>query len=238
MAKAFQRMLERFGLTERILGVNADNASANDKQTTKLSSFDNSFKEEYRARCFNHTTQLSAKTLLKPFNTALSGGAADEVDMTDEDDDLPILEADEDGEEERDEDEDEAEEDEDQDDEDDGIDELETLSEEERTQVLEDTAAVRATVTKVRTHEVIMFTFLIIGISTGTTTFFRNHSFNDNRSACLASNLLRTRPQSEAYPTRCGNAMEFHLRNDEFCAQIQARYRSSHRRQSLEAEEV
>jgi hypothetical protein len=64
MAKAFQDMLEQFGLTERILGINADNASANDKQTTQLSSLNNSFKEEYQAHCFNHTLQLSAKTLL------------------------------------------------------------------------------------------------------------------------------------------------------------------------------
>ena len=47
MAKAFQDMLEQFGLTEKILGINADNASANDKQTMKLSSLNNSFKEEY-----------------------------------------------------------------------------------------------------------------------------------------------------------------------------------------------
>ncbi|KAG1724798.1 hypothetical protein EDB19DRAFT_1834044 [Suillus lakei] len=48
MAKAFQAMLERFGLTKRILAVNADNATANDAQTTKL---------------------LSAKALLKPFSS-------------------------------------------------------------------------------------------------------------------------------------------------------------------------
>ena len=71
MALAFQDMLERFGLTQKILAVNADNATANDKQTMKLSKLANSFEEEHRARCFNHTIQLSAKTLLKPFNTAL-----------------------------------------------------------------------------------------------------------------------------------------------------------------------
>jgi hypothetical protein len=147
-------MLEWFDLTEKILGLNADNATANDTQTTKLDSFDNSFKEEYRVWCFNHTLQLSAKTLLRPFNTALSREAADDVDITDEDDDdPPILEADKEGEEEEDENENENEEDKDKDEEDDGIDELETLNKEERTQVLEDTAAVRATVTKVRDHE-------------------------------------------------------------------------------------
>src|SRR5882762_9189483 len=209
MAKAFQDMLEQFGITEKILGLNADNASANDKQTTKLSSLDNSFKEEYQARCFNHTLQLSAKSLLKPFNTALSREAADNVDITDEeDDDPPILEADEEGKEE--EDENEEDEDEDKDNEDDGIDELDMLNEEEWTQVLEDTAAVRATVTKVHNHKA-ENVHLIIDISTDTTTLFCNHSFNNNCSAHLAPDLLQTWPQREAYPTRCGNAMELHL---------------------------
>ena len=43
MVKAFQAMLKCFGLTEKILAVNADNATANDKQTTKLDSLNNSF---------------------------------------------------------------------------------------------------------------------------------------------------------------------------------------------------
>jgi hypothetical protein len=33
---------------------------------------ENSFEEVNRARCFNHTLQLSAKTLLKPFNAGMS----------------------------------------------------------------------------------------------------------------------------------------------------------------------
>jgi hypothetical protein len=43
MALAFQRMLEGFGLTEKIHAVNADNTTANDKPTTKLDTLDNSF---------------------------------------------------------------------------------------------------------------------------------------------------------------------------------------------------
>jgi hypothetical protein len=88
--------------------------------------------------------QLSAKTLLKPFNTALSG---QDIDITDkEDDNLLIPEAEEEGEEE---------DDNDNDNEDNGIDELDTLTEEEWMQVLEDTAAVCTTLTKVCTpsHE-------------------------------------------------------------------------------------
>jgi hypothetical protein len=144
MAKAFQNMLERFGLTEKILSFNADNATANDKQTTKLSTLDNSFEEQNRARCFNHTVQLSAKTLLTPFNTALSGKAQDSIEMAAEDDDDQLVpEVDE-------EEGDEEDVDEEKDDEDDGIDELEQLSGYEREEILEETVAVRETVTKVR----------------------------------------------------------------------------------------
>ncbi|KAG1750336.1 uncharacterized protein EDB91DRAFT_1196368 [Suillus paluster] len=79
MAKFFQAMLERFGLTKRILAVNADNATANDSQTTKLASLDNSFESVNRVRCFNHTLQLAAKALLKPFNSeSLSASEADD----------------------------------------------------------------------------------------------------------------------------------------------------------------
>jgi hypothetical protein len=149
MAKAFQAMLERFGLTEKILAVNADNATANDKQTTKLDSLNNSFNEENRVRCFNHTIQLSATTLLKPFNPALSRKAADEVEASEEDAEEELL-----PEIEEEEGEDEGEDDDDQDDEDDGIDELQELTESERERVLENTAVVCQTVTnlKVMSH--------------------------------------------------------------------------------------
>lgn len=149
MARAFQKMLEEFGLTEKILSFNADNASPNDTQTTKLDQLDNSFDKENRARCFNHTLQLSAKTLLKPFNSALSGKAteSDEIAIPDgiEDPDGLLMPEDE-GEGEG-EDEDEVM---DHDDEDDGIDELAELDEDEQTRLLEDTATVRQAVTKVR----------------------------------------------------------------------------------------
>jgi len=142
MAKAFQDMLERFCLTEKILAVNADNATANDKQTTKLNDLDNSFNEANRVRCFNHTVQLSAKALLTPFNTALSGKVADDNEVAGEtDNETPVPEFDDD--------EDQDEELEDKDDEDDGIDELQELNDNERDQVLKSTAAVRGAVTKV-----------------------------------------------------------------------------------------
>ena len=146
MAVAFQKMLERFGLTKKIHTVNADNASANNKLMAKLDASDNSFEKDNHVRCFNHTMQLSAKTLLAPFNTAISQKATQDGEMPEEDDDRPTLEEDEDNEDNEDNEEDDAQ---CANDEDDGIDELGELSESERAGVLESTAAVRETVTKV-----------------------------------------------------------------------------------------
>jgi len=77
MANAFQVMLKQSGLSKKILAINADNTTSNDTQTTKLDELDNSFDQENHVWCFNHTLQLSAKSLLKPFNTALSGTTTD-----------------------------------------------------------------------------------------------------------------------------------------------------------------
>jgi hypothetical protein len=152
MARAFQGMLERFGLTEKILSFNADNATSNDTQTTKLDQLDNAFEEANRVRCFNHTLQLSAKSLLKPFNAAISSSTTDDAAAQDVDDDDQAAYAD-DEEDERGEEEEEEEDVEgvvEDDVEDDNIDELQELSEEERERVLEETAVVRETVSKVR----------------------------------------------------------------------------------------
>jgi hypothetical protein len=130
MAKAFQAMLECFGLKEKILTVNADNAMANNNQTTKLNTLNNSFEEANRVRCFNHTLQLSAKALLAPFNTAISRNAIGDDEVPEEDSDnelLPEVGQDNgDGDGEGDDDNDDKEEG--NDDEDDSIDELQDLS--------------------------------------------------------------------------------------------------------------
>jgi len=149
MAMAFQEMLEWFGLTEKIHVLNADNATSNDKQTTKLDALPNSFEEENRVRCFNHTMQLSAKSLLAPLNPAISQKATQDDEMPEEDEDQPLPEDDAEDEDD-DDDEENVEED---DDADDGINELEELSEDEQAQVLKNTAEVRETVTKVSHHE-------------------------------------------------------------------------------------
>ena len=91
MALAFQKMLARFGLTEKIHAVNADNAMANDKQTIKLNALPNSFEKENCVRCFNHTLQLSAKALLAPFNPAISQKATQDDEMPEEGDDDQLL---------------------------------------------------------------------------------------------------------------------------------------------------
>ena len=142
MANTFQKMLQQFGLTEKILSVNADNASPNNTLTTKLDQLDNAFEGENRARCFNHTLQLSTQALLNPFNIGLSGNETDDDNQPtqDNDGDLAMVEDDE---------EDEEEQAEGEDDEDDNINELEELSEEECCQVLQETVVVRETVTKV-----------------------------------------------------------------------------------------
>jgi hypothetical protein len=147
MANAFQDMLEKSGLTTKILAINADNATSNDTQTTKLDQLDNSFDEENRVRCFNHTLQLSVKSLLKPFNTAISEKSTNnnDDDATAQDHDDSQVLPDDSEEEGRDEEEIYIE----GDVEDDCVNELQELSEDERVQVLEETAVVRETITKV-----------------------------------------------------------------------------------------
>jgi hypothetical protein len=110
----------------------------------------NSFKLENCVRCFNHTLQLSAKTLLHPFyvglgkTTELEDGENNDVDdLLDQDDD----------------DDDDDDEDNDDvglpdvpniDDVDDGIDELDALDVDEYNTIIADTAAIRETVSKLR----------------------------------------------------------------------------------------
>ncbi|KAI9459955.1 hypothetical protein HD554DRAFT_2029024, partial [Boletus coccyginus] len=52
LAKAFQAMLSQFRLTDKILSLNADNATNNDKQVDALAALDNSFEVDQRVRCF------------------------------------------------------------------------------------------------------------------------------------------------------------------------------------------
>jgi hypothetical protein len=109
-----------------------------------LDELPNTFEELNRVRCFNHTIQLSAKALLKPFHSAGSVEADNEIKY--DDDGMPALQA-VDDEEEEDEDEegdpglnDDGEEEEDP---------LGALDDNEREQLINDTEAVRTTLNKV-----------------------------------------------------------------------------------------
>jgi len=46
MVNTFQKMLQQFKLTKKILTVNADNTTLNDMQTIKLDQLDNTFDKE------------------------------------------------------------------------------------------------------------------------------------------------------------------------------------------------
>jgi hypothetical protein len=70
-----------------VLAINMDNVTSNDKQTTKLAALNNSFEVFNRVRCFNHTFQLSAKTLLRPLNSGILGDSSSTSDNEDEGDD-------------------------------------------------------------------------------------------------------------------------------------------------------
>ncbi|KIK90254.1 hypothetical protein PAXRUDRAFT_152020 [Paxillus rubicundulus Ve08.2h10] len=143
MAKALQAMLERFGLKHRVLTVNADNASANNTQTKMLAHLNNSFQSVNHARCYNHTLQLSAKALLKPFSTSTAGSDPDsEGKVTDDAELLLILDDDLDlG----------ADSVSKVDDVDDSIDELQELNNLDRQRILNEMVAVKTTIAKVST---------------------------------------------------------------------------------------
>jgi hypothetical protein len=51
--------------------------------STHLNDMDNAFDKVNRVRCFNHTLQISAKTLIRPFNAGLSPIKAEDGDNID-----------------------------------------------------------------------------------------------------------------------------------------------------------
>lgn len=175
LARAFQNMLITHGLKNRvcycslssvrgdliplqILAFTGDNATSNDKQTTFLDRLPNAFEDINRVRCFNHTMQLSAKALIKPFDVSTTVAASDSTDEpADADDMLSIeegndAEAEEDGEGDTDSDSVSGNDQDEQDAEYDDIDAFETLDPEAQQELLEATAAVRTTLDKVRAH--------------------------------------------------------------------------------------
>jgi hypothetical protein len=149
MANTFQKMLQQFRWTKKIHSVNTDNASPNNTLTTKLDQLDNTFEEQNQAWCFNHTLQLSAQALLKPFNVSLSRNVTDNDNQSTQDDDGDLVMVEDDKEDK----EGQAKDEDNEDDEDNNINKLEELSKEEWCQVLQETVVVHETVTKVSNHE-------------------------------------------------------------------------------------
>ena len=139
LARVFHKMLVSYGIENKILSVVADNASANDTQTTALTILDNAFEKEARIRCFNHTICLAAKAFLKPFNSAL-GAAEDLGDLSANADEITFEE----------EDDDEGEVGDNEPDVDDSIDKLEALNKLAREALVIDTNNVQSIITKVR----------------------------------------------------------------------------------------
>ena len=158
--------------------MNADNASSNDTQTTKLAEMDNTFDAEHRIRCFNHTIQLSAKTLLRPFNAGIKAandgdhdgaGIAEEMALTDFEE-----------EEEDDDDEDDGGIDWNAEDFNDGVDELDKLPANECERVMAETATIRETVTKV-CYPLLVCVLPMAESFLASSACLCHHPFHDNR---------------------------------------------------------
>lgn len=107
---------------------------ANNTQTRKLASLDNSFDVVNHVQCFNHTLQLATKALLKPFVAGLSSDeeADGPLPLLDDDIDLESSLAESDGV-----------------DVDDNFDELEMLPDIDHDLLISDTTAIKATIAKV-----------------------------------------------------------------------------------------
>jgi hypothetical protein len=208
-------------MVTQILALNADNATSNDTQTSALAQMENTFEEANRVRCFNHTLQLSAKTLLKPFNMGMSSTNANTVMEEEEsnnfgDEMLTLFDnqATDDNEgsggengdgsvEDLGSDEDPADIDE--------VDELNQLDEQQREELLRDTAVVRHTVTKVSFDQ---FSFCVVthfSLIAGPAIIVRNHSLNNHRAPSLAFNLCSTWVQGVSNPSRCCHAVELDI---------------------------
>ena len=112
-------------------------------QQQELAEMDNSFELDNHVRCFNHTLQLSAKALLRPFNPAL--GKASDIDLNGDQDDLGAEDEDNDGDEDNRSDALDV-----YDVDDDDIDELDQLNASERKKLMENVGAIRTTVSKLR----------------------------------------------------------------------------------------
>ncbi|KAL4264915.1 Zinc finger BED domain-containing [Pleurotus pulmonarius] len=82
LAAAFARVLDDFGIGDKILSLTCDNASANDAMIEELAKIVLQFKgEKNRVRCFAHIINLVAKSLLRQFDELAD--LAENLDMED-----------------------------------------------------------------------------------------------------------------------------------------------------------
>ncbi|KAF9043413.1 hypothetical protein BJ165DRAFT_1313548, partial [Panaeolus papilionaceus] len=58
LADVFQKVLEDFGIQDKVLGIASDNATNNDVMMSSLEDKENSFSSVNRTRCFLHVTNL------------------------------------------------------------------------------------------------------------------------------------------------------------------------------------
>jgi len=191
---------------------------------------ENSFEEVNHARCFNHTLQLSAKTLLVPFNVGMSSTlpASEEDDF--ETFDKAMLELQDkgavgnsDGYSDEDSDDDRCNsggEDLDGKDESDnadsnGPDEFSQLNEQECEQILVDTAIVWQTVTKVHSNLFRLWYHLLV--ISGPAIIICNCSLNNYCTSSLADNLYSAWVQAMSNPSQCRHLVELNLWYDGIC---------------------
>ena len=112
-------------------------------------------------------------------------------------------------------------------DEGDGIDELDKMSGVEQEWVLENTAEVHGTVTKVHQYTftlTLVIHYWLLTNLTDSMAGIHNHPFNKNCAPYMVPYLLKIQLQKEAYPPWCGNLMELNLWHDAICTQIPTYY--------------
>src|ERR1700736_3603074 len=70
LARVFIKILQNFGIEDKILGVTCDNASVNDAMIEKMDdSLEKFAGQSSRTRCFAHVINLVAKTAIHQFDT-------------------------------------------------------------------------------------------------------------------------------------------------------------------------
>ena len=170
-----------------------------------LTKLPNMFEEINCVHCFNHTLQLSAKTLLKPFNVTLADGRNNHA----EDNVLDLEEVNnegsvEDGSEDDDDGDDDCDDDSDPDSAldfggaDDGVNELDMLPSDEREDILEQMSDIHDAVTKV-----CPFFYLAtnLSISSDPSSGICNHPLDDHCAPCMVLNLPKSSAQGPTDPT-------------------------------------